>query len=72
MAPTVENRRGGRRGKGVSTAWMALAALVAGGRGAEGFLPMIGPEMFDAGDKLPLFVNELTSTRTQAPMDHYQ
>lgn len=64
---------GGRRGnKGVCMAWMALTAAVAGGRGAEGFLPMIGPEKFDVGAKLPLFVNELTSTRTQAPMDHYQ
>lgn len=56
---------------------MALAALVAGagmgGAGvAEALLPMIGPEMFNLGATLPLFVNELTSTRTQAPMDHYQ
>lgn len=61
-----------------SMAWTALAFLARGGGGgnggvrvAEAFLP-IGPEVFEKGGKLPLYVNELTSIRKQAPLDHYQ
>lgn len=57
-----------------SMVWTALAAVGGGvgGRVVEAFLPGIGPEVFNKGDKLPLYVNELTSTRKQAPLDHYQ
>ena len=60
---------------GMRSSASAMAALVLGGfcrRGAGALFPTIGPEVFKAAQKLPLFVNELTSTRTQAPMDHYQ
>ncbi|CAM9910690.1 unnamed protein product [Ectocarpus sp. 8 AP-2014] len=57
-------------------AWSSLALLAVAGGGGSGveasWLPSIGPKVFDKGSKLPLFVNELTSVRTQAPLDHYQ
>ncbi|CBJ27720.1 EMP/nonaspanin domain family protein [Ectocarpus siliculosus] len=56
-------------------AWTSLALLAVAGGGGSGveasWLPSIGPKVFDKGSKLPLFVNELTSVRTQAPLDHY-
>lgn len=55
-----------------SAAWAAFSALCLAGRGVDGFGPKTGADVFAKGAKLPLYVNELTSTRTQAPMDHYQ
>lgn len=58
---------------------MALALILGGWGGerqtapvAEAFFPGIGPEVFETGAELPLYVNELTSTKKPAPLDHYQ
>ncbi|CAM9602511.1 unnamed protein product [Pylaiella littoralis] len=56
-------------------AWsgLALGVGILGGAGGvqASWLPSIGPKEFQRGDKLPLFVNELTSVRAQYPLDHY-
>lgn len=56
-------------------AWsvVALGVGVIGGAGVEAsWLPSIGPKEFQRGDKLPLFVNELSSLTKQTPLDHYE
>jgi len=61
----------------MARAALVVAAAVVGGGGAGGgveasWLPSIGPKMFEMGAQLPLYVNELTSVRTQTTLDHYQ
>lgn len=73
MAPAGRGRRAASGDMRSCTAVLAALALTGmWGRGVEGLLPSIGPEIFKEGQKLPLYVNELTSTRTQSPMDYYQ
>lgn len=69
------SRRGGS-GRGSATTWAALslaAAVIGGSRGVgASWWPSIGPKEFELNDQLPLFVNELTSLKTQTKLDHYQ
>ncbi|CAM9936703.1 unnamed protein product, partial [Discosporangium mesarthrocarpum] len=39
--------------------------------GADAFLPGVGPSRFRTDQEIPLFVNELSSTKTQMPLDYY-
>lgn len=69
--------RRGPIGKMLKSAAPWAVLMLAGSGNREGsfanaFLPGLGPEVFETGAKLPLYVNELTSTRKQAPLDHYQ
>eukprot|EP00903_Cladosiphon_okamuranus_P019197 g17655.t1 len=57
---------------GTVCAALSLAVVMSGCRGVgASWLPSIGPKEFETGDQLPLYVNELTSLRTQTTLDHY-
>jgi hypothetical protein len=50
---------------------LLLAALALTAAPCAAYLPGVGPKEYNKGDSLPLYVNELTSTRTQYPIDYY-
>lgn len=50
---------------------LSLAVLLSCLLSAAAYLPGVGPRKYKQGDQLPLYVNELSSLRTQVPFDFY-
>jgi len=58
---------------GSAIGWLAVAVVAVMLGPAEGFyLPGVAPKQFERGERVEVFVNKLTSVKTQLPFEYYK